>query len=160
MGLDDMILFWMLSFKPTFSVSSFTFNKRLFSSSYLSAIRFMSCAYLRLLIFLIFLVAIWTSACASLSLAFRIMYFAYKLNKQGDNIQPWCSPFFIWNQLLFCVWFFLTCIQSSQEAGQVVWYSHLLKNFPQFSVIPTLKGFTIVNESPLSKRRPVISLAQ
>ena len=40
---------------------------------------------------------------------------------------------------------FLTCIQVSQEAGQVVWYSHLLKNFPQFVVIHTVKGFGIVN---------------
>ena len=39
---------------------------------------------------------------------------------------------------------FLTCIQISQEAGQVVWYSHLLKNFPQFIVIHTVKGFGIV----------------
>ena len=42
--------------------------------------------------------------------------------------------------------YFLTCIQISQEAGQVVWYSHLLKNFPQFVVIHTVKGFGIVNE--------------
>ena len=42
---------------------------------------------------------------------------------------------------------FLTCIQVSQEAGQVVWYSHLLKNFPQFIVIHTVKGFGIVNKS-------------
>ena len=41
---------------------------------------------------------------------------------------------------------FLTCIQISQEAGQVVWYSHLLKNFPQFLVIYTVKGFGIVNK--------------
>ena len=40
---------------------------------------------------------------------------------------------------------FLTCIQVSQEAGQVVWDSHLLKNFPQFIVIHTVKGFGIVN---------------
>ena len=52
MGPDAMILvFWMLSFKPTFSMSSFTFIKRLFSSSSLSAIRVVSSAYLRLLIF-------------------------------------------------------------------------------------------------------------
>ena len=38
----------------------------------------------------------------------------------------------------------LTCIQISQEAGQVVWYSHLLKNFPQFIVIHAVKGFGIV----------------
>ena len=39
---------------------------------------------------------------------------------------------------------FLTCIQVSQEAGQVVWYSHLFQNFPQFLVIHTVKGFGIV----------------
>ena len=44
---------------------------------------------------------------------------------------------------------FLTCIQTSQEAGQVVWYSHLLKNFPQFIVIHTVKGFGIVNREEL-----------
>ena len=48
--------------------------------------------------------------------------------------------------LLFHVQF-LTCIQISQEADQVVWYSHLLKNFPQFVVIHTLKGFSVVNKA-------------
>ena len=38
------------------------------------------------------------------------------------------------------------CIQISQEAGQVVWYSHLLKNFPQFIVIHTVKGFGVANK--------------
>ena len=42
--------------------------------------------------------------------------------------------------------FFLTCIQISQEAGKVVSYSHLLKNFPQFIVIHTVKGFGIVKK--------------
>ena len=42
---------------------------------------------------------------------------------------------------------FLTCIQVSREAGEVVWYSHLSKNFPQFVVIHTVKGFGIVNEA-------------
>ena len=42
---------------------------------------------------------------------------------------------------------FLTCIQISQEAGQVVWYSHLSQNFPQFIVIHTVKGFGIVNKA-------------
>ena len=42
---------------------------------------------------------------------------------------------------------FLTCIQISQEADQVVWYSHLLKNFLQFFVIHTIKGFGIVNKA-------------
>ena len=44
---------------------------------------------------------------------------------------------------------FLTCIQVSQEAGQVVWYSHLLKNFPQFIVIHTIKGSGIVNKAEI-----------
>ena len=44
---------------------------------------------------------------------------------------------------------FLTCIQISQKAGQVVWYSHLLKNFPQFIVIHTIKGFGIVNKAEM-----------
>ena len=95
MGPDAMILvFWMLSFKPTFSLSSFTFIKRLFSSS-LSAIRVVSSVYMRLLIFLR---AILIPVCASSSPVFLIMYSAYTLNQQGDNIQPWHIPFPIWNQ--------------------------------------------------------------
>ena len=46
----------------------------------------------------------------------------------------------------FC---FLTCIQISQEADQVVWYSHLYKNSPQFVVIPTVKGFVIINKAEI-----------
>ena len=88
------LVFWMLTFKPTFSLSSFTFIKRLFSS-FLSAIRVVSSAYLRLLIFL---PAILIPACASSSQAFCMMYSAYKLNKQGDSIQPWRTPFPVWNQ--------------------------------------------------------------
>ena len=74
MGPDAMIFFfWMLSFKPTFSLSSFTFIKRCFSSSSLSAIRVVSSAYLRLLIFLL---AILIPACASSSPAFHMIYSA------------------------------------------------------------------------------------
>ena len=91
---DAMIwVFWMLSFKPTFSLSSFI--KRLFSSSLLSGISVVSSAYLRLLIFL---PAILIPACALSSLAFHLMHSTYKLHKQGDNIQPWYTPFPIWNQ--------------------------------------------------------------
>ena len=75
-GCHDV--FWMLSFKPTFSLPSFTFIKRLFSSSSLSTIRVVSSAYLRLLIFL---PAILIPACASSSPAFLMMYSAHKLNK-------------------------------------------------------------------------------
>ena len=86
MGLDAMILvFRMLSFKPTFSLSSFTFIRRMFSSSSLSDIRVVSSAYLRLLIFSL---AILIPACASSSPVFHMMYSAHKLNKKDDNIQP------------------------------------------------------------------------
>ena len=44
---------------------------------------------------------------------------------------------------------FLTCIQISQEADQVVWYSHLFQNFLQFIVIDTVKGFGIVNKAEI-----------
>ena len=44
---------------------------------------------------------------------------------------------------------FLTCIQISEEAGQVVWYSPLFQNFPEFIVIHTVKGFGIVNEAEI-----------
>ena len=85
-GPDAMILvFLMLGFKPTLSLSSFTFIKRLFSSSLVSAIRVVSSAYLRLLIFL---PAILIPATASFSLSFHMMYSADKLNKEGDNMQP------------------------------------------------------------------------
>ena len=67
----------------------------LFSSSSLSAIKVVSSAYLSLLIFL---PAILIPACASSSPVFLMMYSAYKLNKLGDNIQPWHTPFPIWNQ--------------------------------------------------------------
>ena len=96
MGPDAMIsVFWMLSFKPTFSLSYCIFITRIFSSSSLSAIRLVSSAYLRLLIFL---PAILIPACASSSPAFLLLHSAYKLNKQGDNIQSWRTPFHIWNQ--------------------------------------------------------------
>ena len=98
MGPDAVILvFWMLSFKTAFSLSSFIFIKSLFSSSSLSATRMVSSAYLRSLIFL---PAILFLACASSSPAFRVMYSASKLNKQGDNIQPWRTPFPILNKTI------------------------------------------------------------
>ena len=96
MGPDAMILvFWKLSFKPTFSLPFFPFIKRLFRSSLHSAVRVVSSSYLRLLIFL---PAVLIPAYALSSPAFLMMYSAYKLNKQGDNIQPWRTPFPIWNQ--------------------------------------------------------------
>ena len=92
MGPDAMILvFWMLSFKPAFLLS-FTFIKKHFSSSSLSAIRVVSSAYLRLF------PGILIPVCELSSLAFHMIYSAYKLNKQGDNIHPCHTPFTIWNQ--------------------------------------------------------------
>ena len=45
---------------------------------------------------------------------------------------------------------FLICIQISQEAGKVAWYSHIFKNFPQFVVIHTVKVFCVVNEAEVN----------
>jgi len=93
-----ILVFWMLNFKPAFLLSSFTRINRLFSSSSLSALRVASSVYLRLLIFL---PAILIPGCGSSNLAFRMIYFAYKLNKQDGNIQPWRTPFPILNQFVF-----------------------------------------------------------
>ena len=71
----QFFVFWMVSFKTAFALSSFTFIKRLFSSSLLSAVRMVPSAYLRLLIFL---PAILIPACASTRPAFHMMYSAYK----------------------------------------------------------------------------------
>ena len=139
-----ILVLWMLSFKPDFSVSFFTFIKRLCSSSSLSAIKVTSSAYLRLLVFLS-LPAVLIPACASSSLAFCMMYSTCKLNKQGNNIEA--LTFFFPNfEPVHCSmsssnYCFLSCRQVSQG------YSHLIKNILQFVVIHTVKGFSIVNEA-------------
>ena len=77
-----------------------------------------------------------------------------KLNKKGDNtegdlkysfpnLEPVCCSMSSSN----CC--FLTCIQISQEVGQVVWYSYFLKNFPQFVVIHIVKDFGVVNKAEI-----------
>ena len=81
-----------------------------------------------------------------------MMYSACKLNKQGDNTQSWCTPSFPNLEPVHCFMSnsnccFLTCMHIYQEAGKMVWYFHLLKNFPRFVVIHTVKGFSIVNEA-------------
>ena len=94
MGPDAMIfIFWMLSFKPTFSLSHF--HQQVLDFFFTFSHKSVSSVYQRLLIFL---PAILIPACASSSLAFLMTYSAYKLNKQGDNIQPCSTPFLIWNQ--------------------------------------------------------------
>ena len=65
-------------------------------------------------------------------------------------MQPWCTPFPIWNYCIvpcLVLTSFFTCIQVAQETGKAVWYSHVLKNFPQFVVIHMVKGFSIVSEA-------------
>ena len=129
MGLDAMILvFSILSFKPTFSLSYFI--KRLFSSS-LSPIRVVSCMYLRLLIFL---PAILIPACASSSLAFHMMYSEY--NKQGDNTQPWHT----WDQSVVVLF--------------GIEYLHLPEMFPHISLqsmhLSLLMPSTFSLQKPLS----------
>ena len=94
LGLDAMILvFWMLSFKPVFQ--PLTFIKKFFSSSSLSAIKVVSSTYLRLVIYI---PAVLIPTCESSSPEFHMMFSAHKLNKQGDNIQPWRTPVPILNQ--------------------------------------------------------------
>ena len=150
MGPDAMIfVFWMLSFKPTFLLYSFTSIKRFFSSSSLYAIMVVSSACLRLLIFLL---AILIPACASSSPAFLMMYSAYKLNSRVTIYSLDVLLFLFGTSLLFmcssnCC--FLIGIQISQEASQVVWYSHFFQNFPQFIVIHTVKGFGMVNKAEI-----------
>ena len=60
---------------------------------------------------------------------------------------PYLEPVY-WS-MSGCNCCFLTCIQVSQKAGKVVWYSHLFKNFPQFVVIHTAKSFAIVNKAEI-----------
>ena len=84
---------------------------------------------------------------------FHMIYSAYKLNNQGDSILPWCTSFPM-KQPISCFMSdsnccFLSCIQVSQDTGKLIWYSCLLKNFPQFIVIHTVKGFGIVNKAEI-----------
>ena len=103
-GSEDMnLVFWMLSFKPGFSLSYFTFIKRFFSSSLLSAIRVVS-TYLWLLVFLL---AILIPACNSSSPGFHMRYFAYKLNKQVTIYSLDILCFQFWTSPFFHVWFLL-----------------------------------------------------
>ena len=153
MELDAMILVsWMLSFKLAFSLIFDFYIKRLFSSSSLSAIRVVSSTYLRLLVFLL---AILIPACASSSPEFHKMYSTYNLNKQGDNILPWYTPFPIWNQYIVpCPVLTVASWQAYRFVRRQVRWSgilslriHLFKNFPQFVVIHTVKGFGVINKA-------------
>ena len=122
--------------------------KRAFIFSSLSAIKVVSSAYLRLLIFL---PAILIPACDSSSLVFHMMYSAYKLNKQGDSIQPWCTPFPILNQS-FVPSLFLTvasCPTYRFIRRQVRWSGIpiSLRIFHSLLWSTQSKAFSIVNEA-------------
>ena len=123
----------MLSFKPAFSLSSFTFIKILFNYTSFSAKRVLSSACLKLLIFL---AVILISACAPRSLAFHMMYSACKLNNRVTVLGALVYSLPNFEPVLYSMsdsnCCFLTCIQVSQEGGKVVLYFHLFKNFPQF----------------------------
>ena len=77
------------------------------------------------------------------------MYSAWKLNKQGDNIQPWRTSFSIWNQSVVPCPVLTVASWPAYRlvAGHVVWYSHLFQSFSQFVVIHAVKGFGIVNKA-------------
>ena len=133
-------------FKPDFSFSSFTFIKRLFSSS-LYAIRVVSSVYPKSLIFLS---AILIPDCASSSPVFLMMYSAYKLNKQDDNIQPWCIPFPIWSQsvvpcpvLTVASWPIYRFLRRQVRRSGIPISFRIF----QFVVIYTVKGFDIINKA-------------
>ena len=130
-----------------FSHSPLSLSSR--GSSSFSAIRVVSSVCMRLLIFL---PEILISACASSSPAFLMMYSAYKLNKQGDNIQPLHNYFPIWNQsvvpcpvLTVASWPAYTFLKR-----QVRWSGiPMSQNFRHFIVIHTVKGFGIVNKAEI-----------
>ena len=138
--------FWMLSFKPAFSLSTFPFIKRLFSSSWFSTMRVVLSAY-------------WTYWYFSKQPRFQLVlhpapHFAWctciKVKYAGwqytvlmysfHNLEPVHSSMSSSN----CCFF--TCIQGSQEAGKVVRYSHLFKNFPQFFMIHRVNDISVLNE--------------
>ena len=79
------------------------------------------------------------------------MHCAYKLNKQGDNIQPWCTPFLIWNQSVVpCPVLTVASWPAYRFLRRKVRCSGIpisLKNFPQFVVIHTVKSFGVVNKA-------------
>ena len=100
-----------------------------------------------------FLLAFLITACASSSPAFFMMYPAYKLNKQGDTIQPWRTPFPIWNQSVVPSPVLTVASWPAYRylSRQVRWSGIPIsfKNFPQFAVIHTVKGSGIVNKAEI-----------
>ena len=146
MGPERLTLFFECCFKPDFSLSSFTFIKRLFNFSSQSVIMVVLPAYLRLLIFL---PEILILACASSGLAFHMMYSTYKLNTQDDNIQRWHTSFPIWKQSTVPCPVLTVASWSAYRflSSQVGWFGILISlGIFQFVVIHTVKDFSIVKE--------------
>ena len=146
------LFFLLFSFKLALSLSTFTLIKRFFSSSLLPAIRVLSSAYLRCLIFLL---PVLIPACNSSSLAYLMMCSAYRLKKWGVCCHPICGilwysffnlePISCSIQGSSCC--FLAHIQVSQETGKMFWYSHLFKSVSQFVMFHTVRGFSLVSET-------------
>ena len=137
----------MFSFKPAFSLSSFTFIERLFSFSSFFVSRVVSSTYQRLLLFL---PAIVIPTCDSPNLAFCTMNSACKLNKQSDNIQLWHTHFPVLNQFIVpCPVLTIASWPACRFFRRQVRWSDIpisLRIF-QFVVMQTVKSFSIVNEA-------------
>ena len=108
--------------------------------------RVVSSVYLRVLIFLL---AILVPACVSSSLAFHMMYSAHTLNEEGDNMQPWCTPFPIWKPFLPCLvltvasWLVYRFLRRQVRCFDIPISWRIF----QFVVIHTVKGFGIVDKA-------------
>ena len=139
MGPDAMILvFWMLSFKPTFSLSSFTFIKRLFSS--LSAKSVELFAYLRLFIFLpAILILIFDTYFNCVHFIFLDTLVSHsKVPKSKQQCEKEAQPQFSSVQLLSCVWLFVTPWTAAFQASWSITNSQsLLKLMPIETVMPS-----------------------
>ena len=149
MGLDIKIfIFWMLSFKKAFhSPLSSSSRGCLIPRCSLSAIRVVSSAYLR---FLLFLPAVLILTWALSNLSFHMMHSAYKLNKQDDNTQPWHIPFPILNHSVIP---YMVLTAASWPANRFLRRQISLFVIPislrivQFLVIDKVKDLSIVNEA-------------
>ena len=140
-----IFVFWKLSFKPAFLPSLFTLIKMLFNSSSLSALGWChlhiwgSWYFSQQSWFQLVLHPAWRFPWCTLhsSKISRVTIYSFDVFLS----QFWTSPLF--HDSSNCC--FLTCTQVLHETGKVVWYSHLLKSFPQ--LWSTVKGFSTVNET-------------
>ena len=144
MGPDAMIfVFWMLSFKPAFSLSSFTFIKKLFAFCHKGGVICIS-------EIIVISPDNLDSGLCFIQCGISHVYSAHMLNKQNDNIQPSCTPFLIWNQSVVpCPVLTVASWPSYRFLRKQVGWSGIpisQWNF-QFAVIHTVKGLSVVNEA-------------